>query len=108
MAKRHITNGLLMQATNNIIVLNDILQHIKCCNPNSSVFATYLPTHCLHHCDKIYTFIPILLHYFSGTFQRLNNVFLSQQISISQISAKHYCELNFVVFFRLNAASPYI
>jgi hypothetical protein len=33
-------------------------------------------------------FCPVLQHYFSSTFQRTNNVFLSQQISISQISAK--------------------
>ena len=31
---------------------------------------------------------PVLQHYFSNTFQRTNTAFLSQQISISQISAK--------------------
>jgi hypothetical protein len=33
-------------------------------------------------------FCPVLTHCFSSNFQRTNNVFLSQQINVSQISAK--------------------
>ena len=82
-----------MQATNNIIVLNDILQHINVVIQTLVFMLLICQLIALHHCDKIYTFIwPCS----AALFQR------------NEQGYKHCCELNFVVFFRLNAASPYI
>jgi len=93
MAKRQTTNGLLMQATNNIIVLNDILQHINVVI-QTLVFMLLICQliACIIAVKFTLSYGRVLLHYFNENEQ----------------GYKHCCELNFVVFFRLNAASPYI